>query len=206
MQLAAEEEVGTNAGQSVPSHLTPAKPGPAAAPAAAPAAVVAEPIPMRKRLPGHWEMAPEDRMMTDYKRRKNAANQTLVAKALLPAAAAAAAAAVAEALLCHRHCRLSPREKPCFGRQRRHRRLHPNMNRYPARSIIICPISQAAMIDPVVAADGHSYERERIERWLTIYSNKSPMTNLVLQNTVLIPNHALRQEIEDAQATLTPSE
>ena len=29
----------------------------------------------------------------------------------------------------------------------------------------ICPITQAVMVDPVVTADGHTYEREAIEQW-----------------------------------------
>ena len=32
---------------------------------------------------------------------------------------------------------------------------------------LVCPISHALMTDPVVAADGHSYERREIERWIS---------------------------------------
>lgn len=35
------------------------------------------------------------------------------------------------------------------------------------------------MVDPVFAADGHTYEREAIEAWLQAHST-SPMTNLSL--------------------------
>ena len=33
---------------------------------------------------------------------------------------------------------------------------------------IVCPISHDVMLDPVVAADGHTYERAQIEKWLII--------------------------------------
>lgn len=55
----------------------------------------------------------------------------------------------------------------------------------------LCPITQEEMADPVVAADGHSYEREAIEEWLKKHDT-SPVTNLKLRNKTLIPNHALR--------------
>jgi hypothetical protein len=55
----------------------------------------------------------------------------------------------------------------------------------------ICPITQQRFQDPVVAADGHTYERTAIRRWLARH-NTSPMTREQLDNTVLIPNHAER--------------
>ena len=44
----------------------------------------------------------------------------------------------------------------------------------------LCPITYCVMIDPVVCADGHSYERSAIERWLDTKST-SPMTNRFLR-------------------------
>ena len=38
-----------------------------------------------------------------------------------------------------------------------------------------CPISRELMVDPVTLADGHSYEREQIVRWLATH-NTSPKT------------------------------
>jgi len=59
------------------------------------------------------------------------------------------------------------------------------------------------MMDPVVAADGHTYERDKIEAWFASpqFADrpvKSPMTNIQLDNTTLIPNHALKCVIQDA--------
>ena len=53
------------------------------------------------------------------------------------------------------------------------------------------------MCDPVSTADGHTYERAAIERWLSKGKRTSPLTGAVLESTALIPNHALRKLIEE---------
>ncbi len=47
-------------------------------------------------------------------------------------------------------------------------------------------------MDPVVAADGESYERAAIEAWLSEHGAVSPATGMPLQHTALVPNHSLR--------------
>lgn len=59
-----------------------------------------------------------------------------------------------------------------------------------------CPISQQCMHDPVVLADGHSYERRYIERWLEEHPT-SPVSGVELQQIDLFPNHALRNAIDE---------
>ena len=51
---------------------------------------------------------------------------------------------------------------------------------------------QDVMEDPVLAADGYTYERSAIERWFRAGHRSSPMTNAVLTSTTLHSNHALR--------------
>ena len=58
----------------------------------------------------------------------------------------------------------------------------------------LCPISKSVMTDPVVAADGHTYEKNCIERWLRRRMT-SPMTNEPLPDSELRPNHAMRSQI-----------
>lgn len=58
------------------------------------------------------------------------------------------------------------------------------------------PISMTIMLDPVSAADGHSYERKTIQRWLEVHSS-SPNTNEGLRHKQLTPNHSLRGLIDD---------
>ena len=72
-----------------------------------------------------------------------------------------------------------------------------------------CPITTERMRDPVIASDGHSYERESIERWISQRKlvgelPTSPKTGLVLDE-VLFPNHALRNAIEASVAHQPPS-
>ena len=59
------------------------------------------------------------------------------------------------------------------------------------------------MRDPVSCADGHSYEREHITRWL-LESQLSPVTGAPLLSPDLRPNHALRNAIEEWAAQQPP--
>jgi hypothetical protein len=56
------------------------------------------------------------------------------------------------------------------------------------------------MEDPVVVADGHSYERRAIEAWFARGHRRSPRTNVPLPHPVLLPNHALRGLIAELVA------
>ena len=63
----------------------------------------------------------------------------------------------------------------------------------------VCAITNDLMRDPVVAANGHSYERAAMERWMaTPNGHKDPLTGLPLANTNLIPNHTLKKAILNA--------
>ena len=52
------------------------------------------------------------------------------------------------------------------------------------------------MQDPVIAADGHTYERQAMEDWLTCHST-SPVTGQKLHSLRLIHNVAIRCAIRD---------
>ena len=62
-----------------------------------------------------------------------------------------------------------------------------------------CPITGESMRDPVVAADGHTYERNAIARWLST-SNKSPLTGAILAHKDLVPNYMLLSSLQEAAA------
>lgn len=53
------------------------------------------------------------------------------------------------------------------------------------------------MEDPVVAADGFSYESVAIQQWFDNGHDTSPMTNLQLAHNNLIPNQTLRSVIQE---------
>ena len=60
-----------------------------------------------------------------------------------------------------------------------------------------CSITCEVMSDPVMAADGYSYERVAIEQWLATGAGTSPKTNERLENEKLLPNKALKALIVD---------
>ncbi|XP_061609355.1 WD repeat, SAM and U-box domain-containing protein 1 [Phyllopteryx taeniolatus] len=59
----------------------------------------------------------------------------------------------------------------------------------------LCPITRELMREPVLAADGYSYEKEAIAMWISTKNRSSPMTNLPLLTTLLTPNHTLKMAI-----------
>ena len=73
-------------------------------------------------------------------------------------------------------------------------------------SSVTCPISQALVVDPVMAEDGAIYERDQITKWLS--SNKrSPVTNAAMggnlvaaQNTRSLVESLLESESVDDDA------
>ena len=54
------------------------------------------------------------------------------------------------------------------------------------------------MTDPVIAADGHTYEKEAIQAWLHHHSS-SPVTGKALEHKYLIPNLVLKSVIANQQ-------
>ena len=66
-----------------------------------------------------------------------------------------------------------------------------------------CPITCMPMTDPVVASDGHSYERSAILQWFE-RAVKSPVTGEALQDKHVVSNHALRCTIAELVATECP--
>jgi hypothetical protein len=61
-----------------------------------------------------------------------------------------------------------------------------------------CPISLEIMTDPVITADGSTFERARIEEWFKDH-NTNPLTNEIVTSKALIPNKALKAAILAAQ-------
>ena len=66
---------------------------------------------------------------------------------------------------------------------------------------LLCPITHEVMVDPVMTADGHTYERAAIE---CVFEGtrqgvdvRSPLTGLMLSSRVLTPNVAIRSMCVD---------
>mmetsp|Transcript_14649 Transcript_14649/g.19117 ORF Transcript_14649/g.19117 Transcript_14649/m.19117 type:complete len:273 (+) Transcript_14649:1228-2046(+) len=56
-----------------------------------------------------------------------------------------------------------------------------------------CPITGESMKEPVVAADGHTYEKIAITRWF-LQSDKSPLTGERILHKEVVPNYSLMSQ------------
>ena len=63
-----------------------------------------------------------------------------------------------------------------------------------------CPITCEVMQDPVIALDGHTYERSAIEAWLAV-NMSSPLTGAPMPAGELRPNHMVRSMLRQLQGT-----
>lgn len=61
---------------------------------------------------------------------------------------------------------------------------------------LLCPITHELMEEPVIAEDGHTYEKAAIVEWFR-NRNSSPMTNERLKSTQVIPNVLVHAIISD---------
>jgi len=61
----------------------------------------------------------------------------------------------------------------------------------------LCPITYDLMVNPVKCGDGFVYEESAISEWLMTRRNTSPMTNLEISDTNLVPCLELRLKIEE---------
>jgi serine/threonine protein kinase len=66
---------------------------------------------------------------------------------------------------------------------------------------LLCPITLALFRDPVVAQDGHTYERSAIEEWIR-KKGTSPITSQQISIEHLYPNHAIKKAIDRFEDSL----
>ncbi|OIT28003.1 PREDICTED: U-box domain-containing protein 9 [Nicotiana attenuata] len=58
-----------------------------------------------------------------------------------------------------------------------------------------CPLSKELMRDPVIVSTGQTYDRPFIQKWLKAGNRTCPRTQQVLSQTILTPNHLIREMI-----------
>jgi WD40 repeat protein len=66
----------------------------------------------------------------------------------------------------------------------------------------LCPITLEIMTDPVVAADGQTYERKSITNWLSRKKGRSPLDGSDLSHDLLTDNIFARKVIKEFQSRL----
>lgn len=72
-----------------------------------------------------------------------------------------------------------------------HKTMHKNEN-----DLLLCPISQELMTDPVMTPYGHCFQREHIEAWL-LTNNTCPLTNNSLSKSQLVPCFIVKSLVEE---------
>lgn len=79
---------------------------------------------------------------------------------------------------------------------------------------LTCPITLQTMVEPVIAPDGHTYERSAIETWIREKGTSPQNPSLVMRVDALVPNRVIqsmidqqRQEAEnmDIKSFLSPA-
>jgi hypothetical protein len=64
--------------------------------------------------------------------------------------------------------------------------------------MLSCPITLQQFVDPVVAADGITYERAAIEDWFSkVKELTSPMTGGVLKTKYVVPNVLVKSMVQE---------
>ena len=73
-----------------------------------------------------------------------------------------------------------------------------SMDKEALVKLVLCPITGSLMEDLLIASDGHSYERDAIQKWIRQQGAdaKSPKAGPLAHHN-LTPNHTLRQSIEE---------
>jgi hypothetical protein len=73
----------------------------------------------------------------------------------------------------------------------------PKRDSVAVPSEYLCPISEELMRDPVVCADGFTFDRPSIELWFSEGHHSNPVTGARLPHSNLVPNLVLRKLVED---------
>ncbi|CAF2510127.1 unnamed protein product [Rotaria sp. Silwood2] len=66
---------------------------------------------------------------------------------------------------------------------------------------LLCPITLELFRDPVMAHDGHTYERQAIEEWIR-KNGTSPITNQQISLEHLVPNYAIKKMVDHFESSL----
>ena len=70
-------------------------------------------------------------------------------------------------------------------------RIHSSMSTNQPRCYYSSTLLQVELVDPCIAADGHTYERAAIEAWLQQHDS-SPVNGEQLTHKRIVANHVLK--------------
>lgn len=69
-------------------------------------------------------------------------------------------------------------------------------------AVLTCRLTGRLLCDPVIAADGYTYEREAFEAWLAAGHRHSPVTSCPLGVVGVRPNRAVRELLAPGESGL----
>jgi len=99
----------------------------------------------------------------------------------------------------HENARKREMLEPKSEKKVKHKKVEEPEPQEPVQEEIpeeyICPITQDIMKDPVIAQDGHTYERTNITNWLDKHGT-SPITRENISKDIIISNRVLKGQIE----------
>jgi hypothetical protein len=75
----------------------------------------------------------------------------------------------------------------------------PKLNLSIDHQDLLCPILHEILTDPVMAADGHTYERESITNWFQRGHKRSPLTGQTLIHTIITDNIFAKRILREAE-------
>ena len=64
--------------------------------------------------------------------------------------------------------------------------------------LLMCPLTMEVKRDPVITADGQTYERTEIHKWFALGNRTSPLTGAELPSTNPTPNIGPRKFIQES--------
>ncbi len=73
-------------------------------------------------------------------------------------------------------------------------------------SSFLCPLTRTTMSDPVSDHEGHSFDRATILQWLRSHPGRNPCSKNPLAEKDLVPNIALKKEIDGWKAANLPKQ
>lgn len=76
-----------------------------------------------------------------------------------------------------------------------------NVDEFGIPHEFLCPITGESMQEPVICADGFTYEKSALLKWFENHDT-SPMTGAKLEVKIVFPNHQLRSRIKEWEEVL----
>lgn len=62
---------------------------------------------------------------------------------------------------------------------------------------LLCELTKEIMTEPVITTEGHTYDKEELEKYISVYGYKDPVTGNQIDKMLIIKNINIKQSLED---------